>query len=113
PMRAFGVECAAGILLAMLSALTLVPAVISLWPRPPVPPARMGGIGEALARLGDFARRARWVVIAGSVLLALAAIGPMLSVEVRMEPQRFFRPGSAPWEAQRFLEERFGGAQFL
>ena len=34
----------------------------------------------------------------------------MLRVRVRMEPRAFFRAGSEPWLAERFLDERFGGA---
>jgi predicted RND superfamily exporter protein len=36
----------------------------------------------------------------------------MLRVRVRMEPRAFFREGSEPWLAERFLDQHFGGATF-
>lgn len=113
PMRAFGVECAAGVLLSAVATLTLVPAVMTLWPRPGSPPVGNERVGEGLATLGSWAHRHRRWLLVGMIAAAAATVGPMLRVEVRMAPSAFFRPGSEPWKADRFMEERFGGAQFL
>jgi predicted RND superfamily exporter protein len=113
PMRTFGVECAAGVFLCLLATLFLVPAVVTLWPRRAAQPAQLGRVGEALTRVGLWAARSRRWLLVGSGVAALATVGPMLEVEVRMEPHNFFRPGSEPWLAERFLDERFGGSQFL
>jgi predicted RND superfamily exporter protein len=48
-----------------------------------------------------------------ALVAGLAALKPMRTVEVRMEPHAFFRPGSEPWQAEAFLDERFGGATFV
>ncbi|HNI61344.1 MAG TPA: MMPL family transporter, partial [Pseudomonadota bacterium] len=37
----------------------------------------------------------------------------MTRVTVRMEPKAFFRPGSEPALAQKFLDDKFGGAAFV
>jgi uncharacterized membrane protein YdfJ with MMPL/SSD domain len=113
PMRTFGVECAAGVFLCLLAALLLVPAVVTLWPRRAAQPAELGRVGEGLKRVGLWSVRSRRWLLAGSVVAALATVGPMFEVEVRMEPHNFFRPGSEPWLAEHFLDERFGGSQFL
>lgn len=113
PMRTFGVECAAGVFLCLLAALLLVPAVVTLWPRRAAQPAELGRVGEGLMRVGLWAFHSRRWLIVGSLVAALATVGPMLEVEVRMEPHNFFRPGSEPWLAEQFLDERFGGSQFL
>ncbi len=113
PMRAFGLECALGVLGCLVASMALVPAVIALFPRSSGRPINTGGLGEYLARLTHWARRHRIAVVMVAVALGCATVGPMLRVEVRMEPRAFFSPGSDPWNAERFLEEKFGGAQFL
>ena len=52
------------------------------------------------------------VVLATGALAAVGGVG-LSRVKVRMEPRAFFRPGSEPAEAQRFLDSEFGGAQFV
>lgn len=113
PMRAFGLECAAGVLVCQLATWLLVPALIQLWPREREGAAASAMMGAFLARLAQWSRRHRWWVVAGSVAGGLAMVSPMRKVQVVMDPQAFFRQGSEPWRAQRFLEEHFGGAQFL
>ncbi len=113
PMRTFGLESAFGVLLCYLSAMTLVPAVVTLWPRRPSRPMDFGSLGVRLGGFVVWARRHRRWVLAGVGLLGLATVGPMLRVQVRMDPRAFFSPGSDPWIADRFLEEKFGGSQFI
>jgi predicted RND superfamily exporter protein len=113
PMRAFGLECAAGVILCLIASLSLVPAVITLFPRRSWRPASTGRLGDGLAALGRLGLRRRWLLIGASVALGCATIGPMLRVSVRMEPSNFFRRGSEPWQAERFLDEQFGGSKFV
>ena len=105
PMRSFGIACGSGVLLCWLTSLTLVPAVVALFPRK----------AHQEVQLDAPRRRARRHVALGaapparsssSAALALGAlsIGPMLRVRVRMEPRAFFREGSEPWLAERFLD---------
>src|SRR6185503_7771285 len=51
PMRNFGIACGAGVVLCWLISLTLVPAVVALWPRGSVPHASMARIGDWLVDL--------------------------------------------------------------
>ena len=113
PMRAFGLECALGGRVTLLASMTLVPAVIALLPRGQFQPASTGRVGELLASFGAWAHRNRVKVCLGAALLGLATVGPMLRLEVRMEPRTFFRKGSDPWNSEQFLVDRFGGSNFL
>lgn len=114
PMRAFGIACAAGVLLCWVTALLLVPAAVTLWPRKAAPAlAQLDVLGELMVKVWRFARRRRVLVVSLVVLAAAALFGPTFRVRVRMEPSTFFRPGSEPWQAERFLAERFGGAHFV
>src|SRR5205814_5457474 len=99
PMRAFGLECAIGVLLCMLASLLMVPAVIAIWPRGASPPASTGYVGSLLARLAAWARARRSAVVIASAVVGVVMIGPMRHVEVRMEPRAFFSPGADPWHA--------------
>ncbi|HEY7955502.1 MAG TPA: MMPL family transporter, partial [Polyangia bacterium] len=67
PMRAFGIACGSGVLLCWFTSLTLVPAVVTLWPRRSRPPRQLGIIGDWLVELWHFSRRHRAWVIAAAV----------------------------------------------
>jgi predicted RND superfamily exporter protein len=114
PLRAFGIACGSGVILCWLTSLTLVPAVIALFPREKISQApQLASLGQALVRLWHGSMRRRTAVIAGALVLGAVCVVPMMRVAVRMEPRAFFRPGSEPWLAERFLDERFGGAHFV
>ena len=70
-------------------------------------------LGEWMVAVWSWARRHRRLVRIGAIVTGALTVGPMLRVRVRMEPRAFFRVGSDPWRADRFLEERFGGATFM
>ena len=112
PMRAFGIACGTGVLLCWLTSLTLVPAVVALWPRKALKEVQLGRLGDALVALWHWAQRHRRLLFIGALVLGPLCVGPMLRVRVRMEPRAFFRVGSEPWLAERFLDEHFGGSTF-
>jgi predicted RND superfamily exporter protein len=113
PMRNFGIACGAGVLICWVISLTLVPAVVALWPRASKPHASLHRVGDWLVDLWHWSRRRRVAVIVASLLAAGMALRPMTKVSVRMEPRAFFRVGSEPWKAERFLTDKFGGATFI
>jgi predicted RND superfamily exporter protein len=113
PMRAFGIACGAGVLTCWLASLTLVPAVLTLWPRRAVDGLELRLLGAGMVWLWRAAQRRRLWVLAIALVAGAAALRPMRRVQVRMEPHAFFRPGSEPWRAEAFLDERFGGATFV
>src|SRR5581483_2927666 len=113
PMRGFGIACGAGVLLCWLTSLTLVPAVVALWPRQATTARQLTIVGDGLVALWHFARRHRWLVVGASLAAGVLLVKPMLAVTVRMQPRAFFRKGSEPWLAEKFLEDRFGGAHFV
>ncbi len=113
PMRHFGVACGLGVILCWLTSLTLVPAVVSLWPRNSAPAARLARVGDWLVDLWSWSKRHRIGVLGFCFLAGAICVGPMTHVAVRMEPRAFFRVGSEPWKAERFLSEKFGGATFI
>jgi predicted RND superfamily exporter protein len=112
-MRNFGIACGSGVILCWVISLTMVPAVVALWPRASKPHASLGRMGETLVQLWQWSKRRRVAVIIGCVLAAGLCLRPMTRVSVRMEPRAFFRVGSEPWKAEQFLTEKFGGATFI
>jgi predicted RND superfamily exporter protein len=113
PMRAFGIACGSGVILCWLIAVTLVPAVVALMPRRSGGHLKLERIGDGLVALWRWSARRRRRVLAIAILLAAILCGPALGVRVRMEPRTFFRVGSEPWRAEKFLDEQFGGATFI
>lgn len=118
-MRTFGYACSIGVLLCFVLSVTVLPSVVARWQRGQgtgsaggshVRFTRLGGVMWAIFR---FARRHRVPVALGAFVLAAASGGFMTRVQVRMEPRAFFRPGSEPAEAQRFLDSELGGGQFV
>ena len=112
PMRMFGLEVALGTLVCWITAVTLIPAVVTLLPRAPQR-EQLLPFGDVLRELWVFTQRRRkrvlFVVGAISVLLSL----PIGEVRVRTEAQAFLREGSPTWNATRFFEDRFGGARYV
>jgi predicted RND superfamily exporter protein len=112
PLRTFGIFTALGIFVTLVLSLTFVPAVMALFPRP-----IRAGVGGPLRPL--MIRSAVWVqehrgVGAGVVgVIALVGLAFAGSVDTRMDLSAFFDEGSPPDQAQRFLDEKFGGSQFI
>ncbi|MCS6913822.1 MAG: MMPL family transporter [Myxococcales bacterium] len=113
PMRAFGVACAVGIFFCWLLSMTVLPACVVAWPRPYHKHRQLLWAEQAMEDLWSFVVRYRWTVVAIIAVIFAAAVRFSTQVTVRMEPRAFFRPGSEPAEAQAFLDNRFGGSQFL
>jgi predicted RND superfamily exporter protein len=112
PMREFGMQVALGTLVCWITAMTLIPAVLTLLPRAPSR-EQLLPFGDGLLRGFRFARRHRRVFTIGLVLLGGVALLPIPGVRARMDPQAFFREGSEPWQANQYFEEEFGGARFV
>lgn len=112
PMRVFGLYTGLGILASLVSALTLVPAVMTLFPRPARASIREA-ISAATLAVALRAREARRVSVA--VIGVIVVLGSFLvtRVDTRMDLATFFDPGSEPALSETFLEERFGGSQFI
>jgi predicted RND superfamily exporter protein len=113
PMRVFGLACGGGVLVCWLTSLTLVPAVLAIWPRRAVTAPELRLLGAALVAVWHGAQKRRVWILVTALIVGAAAIRPMRRVAVRMEPRAFFRPGSEPARAGDFLDERFGGATFV
>ena len=112
PMRSFGIACGSGVLLCWITSLTVVPAVVALFPRKAHKEVKLERLGDALVAMWHWAQRHRKLLVVGALGLGVCTVGPMLRVRVRMEPRAFFRAGSEPWLAERFLDQHFGGATF-
>lgn len=113
-MRSFGVACTAGVLVCLVLAITVLPSVVARFQRSAGKPhASFTSLGAIMEAVFQFARSQRILVITVSALIATVCAVGVLRVQVRMEPRAFFRPGSEPAEAQRFLDETFGGSQFV
>lgn len=114
-MRSFGYACALGVTLCLLFAVSLLPAVVARYERGTTAgeAAPFTGMGALMLGLFNLARRQRLAVVLLSLVAAAVCGAGILRVQVRMEPRAFFRPGSEPALAQRFMDESFGGAQFI
>ncbi len=112
PMRVFGTFTALGVAVAMLVAITFVPAVLVLW-RPKL--RREGpGLPEQLTAAWMtrvYNHRPLFGAITAGVLIVAGVFAAR--VDHRMDEAAFFSKDSPPERAARFLTERFGGSQFL
>lgn len=112
PMRAFGFQASVGVFLCALLSLVVVPAVLSFGKgKPTRPPAEK--LGRPIETLAVTARRRRWVTFGAVAIIAAVAGATAWSVAPDTSLDSFFRPGSEPAEADRFLRERFGGSLFI
>jgi len=102
PMQRFGVVAGAGVLLLLLLALFVLPALLSLLPQRALP-------SKADARRGLPFVPPPWVLavlgVAGLALCATLAPDP--------DTRNVFDKDSEPGRADAFLAENFGGSQFV
>ncbi len=113
-MRAFGVACCVGIVACCAFSLTVAPSVVARFQADrPAAEASFTRLGSLLSSLFSWVRGHRAVIAIGVVALSGVCGYFMTRVTVRMEPKAFFRPGSEPALAQKFLDEKFGGAAFV
>lgn len=112
PMRTFGVFTALGIFVSLVLSVTFIPAVVRLMPlRGWV--EGTGPVGAGMVRLTDYAGTDRTKLAV--VLFLVSAVGAFYvgRVDNRMDQSTFFSEGSPPDRAQKFLDQHFGGSQFL
>ncbi len=113
PMRTFGIFTAVGLTIALVLAVTFVPAVLVVSPlRGRVKPSLVW-VNRLMARLCIAVQRRRLVVGVLSGLVAVAAGYYSLRVDSRMDTAAFFDKGSPPAAADDFMREHFGGSQFI
>jgi predicted RND superfamily exporter protein len=112
PMRTFGVFTALGIFVTLVLSLTFVPAVMSLFPRP-VRSGTSGPLKPLMMKISSATRSNRTLGRGLVGVLAVAGLSFAGSVDTRMDLGAFFDPGSPPDDAQRFLDDHFGGSQFI
>ena len=112
PMRTFGLFTAFGLLVALTLALTFIPAVIRLAGIKGRAPSN-GPLRSLLIKLTTGVAERRGVV--GALLAALAVAGAFgaTRVQARMDNAAFYSKGSPPDQAEAFLRDHFGGAQFF
>ncbi len=112
PLRQFGALAALGVGVTLLLSITFVPAVITL---ARVKPRAVGSgvVGHGLS--AEVALIGRHRLSAGFALALVLVFGLVfaLRVDSRVDNAAFYDPGSPPDRADRFLRERFGGAQFV
>jgi len=112
PMRTFGLFTALGIFTTLVLSVTFVPAVIRVaglrgWEEGTTPFRR------SMIAFTAHARRHRSAFGALLVLIAIVGAAFVGQVDNRMDQGTFFATGSPPDRAQSFLDEHFGGSQFL
>ena len=113
-MRAFGVACCVGIIACCAFSLTVAPSMVAHFQADrPASEASFTRLGSFLSGLFSWVRRRRAAIAIGVVALSCVCGYFMTRVTVRMEPKAFFRPGSEPALAQKFLDDKFGGAAFV
>lgn len=114
PMRTFGMFTALGLMAKLTLALTFVPAVLVL--------ARIQGKKKAapehsksrlLVGLMTWAQKNRSVLRVALVAVFVVAVPIAFRVDTHNDNSSFFSKDSPPDRAERFLQARYGGSQFI
>ncbi len=112
PMRTFGLFTAFGLLVGLTLSLTFIPAVIRLVGLKGRAPTD-GVLRAILVRLTTTVAQHRVPVGVALAALALAGAYGVTKVQARMDNAAFYSKGSPPDQAEAFLRDHFGGAQFF
>lgn len=115
PVRIFGLFVAIGVFAAWVLTVTFLPAFMMLlnedtlrrrWQREVASGGAVVRVAEWLGQLGMV--RSRWVILAGVAVLALAAYG-MQRNQVNDDPVKWFKAASPIRQANRLMNQQFGG----
>lgn len=115
PVRIFGLFVAIGVFAAWVLTVTFLPAFVMLlnedtlrrrWQREVASGGGLVRVADWLGRLGTV--RSRWVMLAGIAVLALAAYG-MQQNQVNDDPVKWFKASSPIRQANRLMNQQFGG----
>ncbi|HEY5656274.1 MAG TPA: MMPL family transporter [Myxococcota bacterium] len=116
PVAVLGITAPAGVMIALLFTVVLLPALVSVFPIGAGTASERGrtrAIQRLLVRCGEFAvARARWVVCCSAALVAVAALG-ISQLQLSHSPIKWFPPDNAYRVATELMNERMGGALFL
>jgi uncharacterized protein len=112
PLQQFGLLSALGVAVTLLLSVTFVPAVVVLLRLKPRA-VGSGLVGRGLA--AEVAAIGRNRFLAGFALALVLGVAGIFAVRVdtRLDQAAFYDAGSPPDRADRFLRERFGGANFV
>jgi len=119
PMRLFGLFTAIGIGASMLTALCVIPALLTVTSRlrrktPKVTEAAAPGwLSRKIGTVAAAAARRRLVTVCVAVALGVTGIILAAGVKVEVEPSAFYADGSDPARADAFLGRCFGGSQYI
>lgn len=115
PVRIFGLFVAIGVFAAWILTVTFLPAFMMLlneeslkqrWQREVAAGGMLVRVADWLGRLGM--ARSRTVLVAGMIVLALAAYG-MQQNQVNDDPVKWFKTSSPIRQANRLMNQQFGG----
>lgn len=121
PVQIFGMFVAMGVMVAWVFTVTFIPAFIMLIPEKRL--ARFGAthhaddeaaanatlMGRGLAALGRVTWNHAKAVLAGTVITAIIAGYGITRIQVNDNPTRWFKAGHPIREADRVLNQHFGG----
>jgi len=113
PVQVFGVAVGAGILLAFLTTLTILPAGTNLWAPSPKTSGADSFIGRLVSCCEDCScimrRYPKIILLLGLIVVGLGIYG-MTLIEVNDNPTRWFMSGHPIREADRFINRAFAGS---
>ncbi len=112
PMREFGAAVAIGVAVTGILALTVIPAVLSFGK---TVPHSLGAaiLAKPLGKFGGWAAAHRKWAIAGAIFLGIASLDGIQRVAPDATLKSFFKDGSEPDEANKFLDRHFGGSVYV
>lgn len=119
PMRLFGLFTALGIGVSMLTALCVIPALLTVTSRlrrkrpmvteKPAP----GWLSRKVGTIAAAAARRRLVTVCVAAVLFVTGVILAAGVKVEVEPSAFYGSQSEPALADAFFGRRFGGSQYI
>jgi len=114
PVRHMGVVAPIGVFFAFLMTMTLLPAMLGIFPLREKP--RVGASldrsrsQQVLLRVGDFAVRRPWAVLGGAAALVVFFAVGLSNARFSHEPHKWMPEGDPIRIATEMVDERLGGA---
>lgn len=116
PVAVLGLIAPAGVMIALLFSVIMLPALISIFPIRPGRESdkdRARVVRKLLVRCGDFAISHAWPVVLVSAGFGIAACLGVAQLRMSHSPMEWFPEGNRYRIATEFINDELGGAMFL
>ena len=115
-IREFGFFSSLGVLFALVTSITFIPAILSLMPEKgrasisKVAVLNNNGVTQLMDKIGEWVLRKEKLIIGGAFIVLFISILGIPRIQRSVDMLDYFKPGSSIRMTEEIMEAKFGGS---